>query len=116
MVKTLDRIWSIVIRLMWRECCARCKSTYLCSAHHMIKRRFMITRFDPVNGILLCAECHDWAESRPLDFMAWLKIKWPMTYEWVAHTKTLPSRRIPPHELKQKAIELKALIARLEKV
>jgi hypothetical protein len=82
----------------------------------MIKRRFMLTRFEIMNGIYLCAECHDWAESRPLDFMAWLKVKWPMVHGWVVFQRKIPSRRLPLHELKDIGHQLRLMIAKLERL
>lgn len=36
-------------------------------AHHIIKRRFLKTRWDLKNGATLCLHCHDWAESFPIE-------------------------------------------------
>jgi len=35
-------------------------------AHHIIKRRFLKTRWDLKNGATLCLQCHDWAELNPI--------------------------------------------------
>jgi hypothetical protein len=38
-----------------------------CAGHHVIKRRFLSTRWSPKNVYLLCMNCHQWAESNPVE-------------------------------------------------
>ena len=62
-----DRLWSSIIRLNANQKCFFCdrrdESFPPHSAHHMIKRRFKITRWRIQNGIFLCAKHHELAES-----------------------------------------------------
>lgn len=61
--RTLEKLFSKTVkaRAGWR--CEVCGSTGNLEAHHLIKRRIRLTRFDPANGICLCHACHRDAEK-----------------------------------------------------
>ena len=52
--------------------CRRCgKKPRILEAHHIAKRRNMPTRWEPLNGVTLCAPCHDWVEWNPDESRIW---------------------------------------------
>jgi len=69
--KQADRLWSQYIRLRDRDTCQRCWKPGN-HPHHIFSRRHLGTRWEPMNGILLCAGCHrfvahvDYEEIRSL--------------------------------------------------
>lgn len=50
-------------------------------AHHIIPRRFRLTRHDCMNGIGLCRECHAWAHDREREFRRWFAGVFPSRWE-----------------------------------
>ncbi len=52
--KTLDKLWQIKVT---QEPCLICGSPYTVG-HHLIKRRYLSTRWDLNNGIPLCTKHH----------------------------------------------------------
>lgn len=61
----LDRMWSQIIRLKYKETCVMCgkskeKNDVVIQAHHAIKRKAAgnQARYDLRNGIALCYSCH----------------------------------------------------------
>lgn len=40
---------------------------------HINSRRFLITRYDPLNSVCLCSACHRKAHDRPTFFTDWLR-------------------------------------------
>jgi len=55
----LCKLWSDACRKINGDMCANpmCgKPAH--SVHHVIKRRYLVTRYDPQNGLPLCANCH----------------------------------------------------------
>lgn len=110
-----DVLWQTLMQLIWRGTCAKCKGKYHCSGHHIIKRRFLHTRWAVMNGILLCLECHSWAENNPASFLAWLKKNWIIMYQWHEQNKNPQPHRFAEWELKETCQELRFVIKRLRK-
>ena len=56
----------LVVRARAGDQCEICGSTSPrgLQDHHIIKRRVRITRYDPDNGIYLCAICHGFAHTK----------------------------------------------------
>ena len=60
----LDTLWSAAVKRDRR--CAKCGMTGdSLHAHHIIKRRYKVLRWDVKNGIALCPACHEWIHSTP---------------------------------------------------
>ena len=79
--KYWDQKWREVIYMLYSGRCAKCRSTFNLSAHHMIKRRYMQYRWEPINGALLCLHCHDQAHHpEKSQFMDWFKTQ--LMSEW----------------------------------
>ena len=57
----LINLWSKAVRAEKGEGCYHCGAPAH-SVHHIIRRRHRLTRYDVVNGIPLCAECHQQAQ------------------------------------------------------
>ena len=75
---TYDRKWSKVVRLRDNYTCQVCGlyDTHYVSAHHFIGRTNKRLRFEPLNGISLCAKHHTFnnnfsAHRTPKDFKRW---------------------------------------------
>lgn len=115
MKKTADILWQNLIGYIWRGRCAKCGATYMCSGHHIIKRRYLHTRWSVMNGILLCATCHRMAEENKTEFLEWLKDKWPIMHNWHEENKNPPPHTFPQWELRETCQELRALVKRLSK-
>ena len=57
--KYLCTLWSKAVRAEKGEFCMNPLCGKLAhSTHHIIKRRYMTTRYDTRNGLPLCADCH----------------------------------------------------------
>jgi hypothetical protein len=54
---TLNKLWSRAVRAMRGNYCLSCGAPAH-SCHHIIKRRYIVTKYDATNGIPLCQECH----------------------------------------------------------
>ncbi len=90
-----DRLWQELIYELWEHRCARCgrlleKEEAI--GHHLIKRRVLHLAHHPKAGILLCDDCHNHAEDAPHNhspelFMAFLKERYPISYQWVQEHK-----------------------------
>ena len=76
----LDALWGKVIHRR-DKVCQRCgRSNTKLDAHHIFYKRFRATRWDVLNGILLCYNpCHkngeDSAHQDPKGFNKWVKTK-----------------------------------------
>lgn len=79
--KWLDHKWSEVIRLLFSGKCAKCRRQGT-AAHHIVYRRNRAFRWHPLNGVLLCLECHQWAHSEKEEFEAWLLHNLKHQYKW----------------------------------
>ena len=56
--KTLDLLWSHVVRRRDGDLCRHCRKNNGSAVHHIFSRRHKSTRWDPENGITLCFYCH----------------------------------------------------------
>lgn len=55
----LVNLWSQAVRAQKGTYCFNPECSNQAGAvHHIVRRRHAVTRYDPVNGIPLCAECH----------------------------------------------------------
>lgn len=71
-----DRAWSQLVRARAGYHCERCGATPEESqlhAHHVDGRNNHRLRFDPRNGVCLCARCHRWGHDHPLLYSAWFQ-------------------------------------------
>ena len=57
-IDKLDHLWSLKVKERDNFKCQLCGSSYNISSHHIIKRGHFITRWDILNGITLCVNCH----------------------------------------------------------
>jgi len=60
--RCLDSWWSSAIKKKYGGRCAICNGHGV-HAHHIIKRRYKVTRWLVINGICLCLDCHRDVES-----------------------------------------------------
>lgn len=63
-----DKLFSMAVRD--RGACERCGATrYLdLQCAHVISRRYLGTRWDPINAFCLCKGCHFWGGANPLEW------------------------------------------------
>lgn len=73
--KSLDMMFSKIIR--WRDgsCCECGKSRDLECAHGF-SRRYLAVRWDERNAFALCRECHMYYTGHPLEWDEWLRGTW----------------------------------------
>jgi len=68
-----DKLFSKYIRSVnhceW--CGTRDASTLQCA--HVFSRRFLVTRWSPLNANCLCASCHFKAHQKPVEYVEWVK-------------------------------------------
>lgn len=82
-MKTLDTMFSKYIRAKDGKC-LRCGKTTTLQLAHIIGRRNMRLRYDPMNALTLCYACHIfWSHKEPLLFAEWVKEEFPEKYYYV---------------------------------
>lgn len=68
----LDRAFSAAMRRRVTAC-EMCGNPYGLQCHHaIVKRRNHRCRWEPRNIAVLCAQCHDWAETHPVAWGRWM--------------------------------------------
>ncbi len=80
--KKTDPLWSEIVRLKNHGRCIVCHKP-AAQAHHLIPRSHKAHRHSLMNGVPLCAGCHEYAETHPRKFTAWLKLTFPALWRWV---------------------------------
>ena len=66
-----DKLFSNFIRS--KGFCEWCgKKNCRLETAHIFSRRFLITRWEPINAVCLCSACHRKAHDKPPYFTAWL--------------------------------------------
>lgn len=77
--RTLDILWSEVVKLIAGNKCEFCGKETGLNSHHIFSRTNKLLRWDVKNGISLCAYHHLLgnfsAHKAPLEFAEWLKVK-----------------------------------------
>lgn len=114
MKKIADRLWQEVICALFRNKCVRCGATYGISAHHMIKRRHMHTRWALMNGVALCWVCHSKAEQYETEFLNWLKVNMRCHYSWYMNNKFPVSHRFPDWEIKDVCSAMRSALKQIK--
>ena len=67
-----DKLFSEYIRSVGKcEWCGRTDMRLECA--HINSRRFLVTRWEPINAVCLCSACHRKAHDRPIVFTEWIK-------------------------------------------
>lgn len=57
--------------------CVKCGSKHYVQWCHCRSRRYLITRWEKLNCLSLCAKCHYYFHDNPHEFSRWLDIKYP---------------------------------------
>jgi hypothetical protein len=73
----LDSLWRLIIHFRDKETCQWCGKTgdIKTDAHHIFSRDDKSTRFETLNGVLLCYHCHQYKlPKRPEDFRAFITL------------------------------------------
>lgn len=72
-----DRLWTAAGLGSHSLCQARaypgCLGARILQAHHIVRRRFWGTRWEPVNRLVVCRNCHHWLHFRCLDEPQWYR-------------------------------------------
>ena len=72
MKRKADKLFSEHIRnLSVCEWCGKQDNTLQCA--HIFSRRYLVTRWDELNALCLCASCHFKAHAQPLEFAEFVK-------------------------------------------
>ena len=88
-----DKLWSQAIHQRdRRRGCLVCGTQDRLQAHHLIGRAVRATRYKLENGVLLCANHHQWcprlsAHGAPLSFAAFVQEKHVEIWRWVQANK-----------------------------
>jgi len=56
--KTMDRLWSEIVKMKAGFKCEICGSTKRLNSHHVVRRNNYAVRFNTNNGVCLCVKCH----------------------------------------------------------
>ncbi len=74
LIKVLDGLALKLLRITVKGRCQRCGSTSSsCNWHHIFSRRYLNTRWDEDNLLLLCFGCHfNFAHSKIEEFRDWV--------------------------------------------
>lgn len=81
--KSCDKLWSELVRAGGH--CERCGATSEDSqlhAHHVYGRNNHRLRWEPRNGVCLCARCHRYFHDNPLEFANWFRESSRWTDAW----------------------------------
>ena len=76
-VRTLDNLWSKLVKEKAHHICERCGKRESLNSHHVFGRRSYSVRWDIDNGVCLCASCHRFssvfsAHETPTLFTEWV--------------------------------------------
>ena len=66
-----DKLFSEFIRSKGR--CERCGKQENLQTSHIFSRRYLVTRWTPINANCLCAGCHRWWHDKPVEAVEWVK-------------------------------------------
>lgn len=67
-----DKLFSEFIRRKgYCEWCGKQDNTLQCA--HIFSRRFLVTRWEPINAVCLCASCHFKWHQQPIEGVEWIK-------------------------------------------
>lgn len=71
-----DQLWSLIVRARAGNRCEHCPRTAdyaQIHAHHVVGRQNHRLRYEPRNGVSLCAGCHRWVHDDPIAFTHWFE-------------------------------------------
>ena len=113
--KECVRLWQESIAKMWLGHCALCPARGT-AGHHIIPRRYYLTKFELLNGIYVCTDCHNKIESDPRYEKLMFKLlrrKYPLMIKW--HEEWRPKAKQSyagwkDYELKEIKIKLKEFL------
>ena len=102
-VKRNDKTWSVMVRTRDNYQCRHCGSTEWVQAHHLRRREFWATRWQLMNGIALCAKCHEFsndfsAHGTPDKFEAWIRDSEPEVYAFWCKSRAMPDGSVKRNE------------------
>lgn len=109
-----DKLFAILIKLN-RECewCGRRPPEIQLQCAHTFSRRYLVTRWELLNGTALCAGCHRRAHDQPIEFAEFQKeLLGEGVYDELRRIAKTSIKKIDLHE---KIEELKKMIEMKEK-
>lgn len=69
-----DRLFSEFVRsLGYCEWCGKRPPAVQLQCSHIFSRRFLVTRWEPINATCLCAGCHRRWHDKPIEGVEWIK-------------------------------------------
>ena len=90
--KKADNLISKIVRSKGR--CERCGSTTgQLQTAHIVGRSNHTLRFDLMNVLCLCANCHRWGHTYPLDFAKWVEREYPNRVTYLEMNKNRMTKR-----------------------
>lgn len=115
----LDDAWSKLVKLRAHNQCEYCRKSTTLNSHHIFSRSKRSTRWDPMNGICLCAYHHALssnfsAHQAPLEFTIWLTEKKGQDFIDRLRFKANSISKLHPFEKKVLLDELNKEIKELE--
>ena len=120
-MKATDALWSRLIKEIYPQCllhgkdCGYFADRQNDEAHHIIKRRFKMTRWEWSNGCRLCPKHHDWAEANPEESDTLIRSKLPVVamekLDSIDHHKI---RVMSPTLIREQAQLLRVLLCQVQ--
>ena len=82
-----DDVWSAAVKEDWNYRCAICGQCHTLNSHHIIPRQHYGSRYEMLNGICLCVNCHQYCPHysphvNGRGFDLWLEQHHQVNYEW----------------------------------
>ena len=79
------RLWQECMQKIWGKHCMWCKKYKPISGHHIIPRGYYLTKYELMNGVGICVECHNKIHGEAgaeLEFAQYLDAEWPDLWLW----------------------------------
>ncbi len=99
-LKEADRWFSLAVRTYGH--CEACGSTKDLTCSHIIKRRYIYTRWSFRNAHCLCLQCHQFFEMNPRAFKDWVRRTWAGEYMRSENYKNLLKGYKDPVDTKER--------------
>ncbi len=101
-----DKEFSKLIREKGK--CERCRSRDNLDSAHVVTRKNLVLRWDILNVLCLCRDCHQFAHQHPKQFTFWFESTYPERVQYLVWAKWLYLKRnIEDYEKILEAIEKK---------
>lgn len=116
LIKRCDSLFGEIIRLRdGMKCCKTGRTDGVLQVAHIFSRRYMNTRWEPDNVVLLASGIHIfWAHKHPADFISWFEDKYPERWEKIKRMR-MEIVKVTTDWLIGKWMELVSMLNKMQK-